>query len=61
MSQTGHSNVRMSKPELPGVMRANIIVVLHLGQGGRGILMMLALDQAGARHSQSPIGADMGR
>jgi hypothetical protein len=51
----------MSKPAWPGVTHASIVVALQLGQGGRGIIfMMLALDQAGAQHSQSPIGADTG-
>jgi hypothetical protein len=50
----------MSKPEGPGVMRASIVVIWHTGQGGRWINMMLRLDRAGARHSQSPIVAKKG-
>ena len=42
-------------------MRASIIVALHLGQDGRWVVMVLALDQAGAQDSESPIGADGGR
>jgi hypothetical protein len=34
-SQAGHSNVLMSKPAAPGVMRASIKVAWHLGQRGR--------------------------
>src|ERR1019366_9158424 len=42
-------------------MRANIVSVWHFGQGGRGIcIIMLALDWAGARHSQSPVTANAG-
>jgi hypothetical protein len=51
----------MSKPEDPRVVRASIAVDWHLGQLGRWIVMRLALDQAGARHSQSPVKADTGR
>jgi hypothetical protein len=55
-------NRRPREPDGPGVMRASIVSVWHFGQGGRGIwIIMLALDWAGARHSQSPVGADRGR
>jgi hypothetical protein len=58
----GHSNVRISKPEGPDVMRANMVLVWQAGQGGRRIIMMLALDQAGAlQNSQSPVDAVTGR
>jgi hypothetical protein len=55
----GIRNVRMSKPAGPGVMRASIVLVSHTGQRGRGrVVMMLALDQAGAlQNSQSPVAA----
>ena len=43
----------------PGVINASMVLVWHAGQGGRRIIMMLALDQAGAQHSQSPVDADM--
>jgi len=33
-SQAGHSNVRMSKPEAPGVIRASIVIAVHFGHGG---------------------------
>jgi hypothetical protein len=40
-------------------MRASIVSVWHFGQGGRVIwIIMLALDWAGARHSQSPVTAN---
>ena len=52
-------NVRISKPDGPGVISASMVLVWHAGQGGRRIIMMLALDQAGAQHSPSPVGADM--
>jgi hypothetical protein len=42
------------------VIRASIVVVSHLGQGGRLMIMVLALDEAGAQHSQSPMDADGG-
>jgi len=52
----------MSKPQGPGVMRASIILVWHAGQSGRWMIIMLALDQAGAlQNSQSPIDAVNGR
>jgi len=51
----------MSKPAGPGVTRAGMALVWHAGQRGRGMLMMLALDQAGAQHSQSPVDAVTGR
>jgi hypothetical protein len=41
------------------VINASMVLVWHAGQGGRRIIMMLALDQAGAQHSPSPVGADM--
>ena len=41
-------------------MRASIVVIWHTGQGGRWVNMMLRLDQAGARHSQSPVVARRG-
>jgi hypothetical protein len=44
----GHSNVRMSKPERPGVMRASIILAWHLGQGGRWMVMMRRLGSGGS-------------
>src|SRR6476660_645384 len=62
-----HSKVRRSKPGLSGSMRANLIGLLHPEQfrtpisatlkSGLGWVdsMMLPLDQAGARHSQSPM------
>src|SRR5450631_3215270 len=50
----------MSKPDGLGVMRASIVVIWHTGQGGRWVNMMLRLDQAGARHSQSPVVARRG-
>lgn len=54
-SQAGHSNVRMSKPDGPGVIRASIVIVWHLGQGGRRMIMMHALGTGGsATLSQSP-------
>lgn len=44
-------------PQRPGVIRASIVVVLQIGHSGRTWNdMMLALDQAGAQHSQSPGG-----
>ncbi len=33
----------MSKPEGPGVMRANMVLVWHAGQSGRWMIMMLSL------------------
>jgi len=51
----------MSKPDDPGVIRANIVVVWHFGQGGRGkVIMGLALDEAGAQHSLSPVDTEGG-
>jgi hypothetical protein len=42
------------------VISASMVLVWHAGQGGRRLIMMLALDQAGAlQNSQSPVGADM--
>jgi hypothetical protein len=38
----------MSKPEVPGVTRASIVVVWHLGQSGRGMVMMLRLESGGS-------------
>jgi hypothetical protein len=50
--------VRMSKPARPEVICASIVLVSHLGQGGRLMIMVLALDEAGALpNSQSPMGA----
>jgi hypothetical protein len=51
----------MSKPDDPGVMQASMVFVLHAGQSGRKMIMMLALAQAGARHSQSPVDTVTGR
>ena len=52
----GHSNVRMPKPEGPGVVRASMVLVWHAGQSGRRMIMMLDLDEAGALpNSQSPM------
>jgi hypothetical protein len=59
-SQAGYSNVRMSKPAGPAVMRANMVLAWRAGQRGRRMIMMLR-HQAGAQHSQSPIDADKGR
>jgi hypothetical protein len=57
--QAGHPNVRISKPDGPGVISASMVIVWHAGQGGRRIIMMLALDQAGAlQNSQSPVDAE---
>ena len=42
------------------MIRASIVVVWHLGQRGRWMIMSLALDEAGAQHSQSPVDADKG-
>jgi hypothetical protein len=55
----------MSKPIGPAVTRANLVLVWHMGQSGRLMIMMLRLlVQAGAlQNSQSPIdteGAVMG-
>ena len=55
----------MSKPIGPGVTRANMVLVWHMGQSGRLMVMMLSpLVQAGAlQNSQSPVdteGAVMG-
>jgi hypothetical protein len=50
----------MSKPDDPGVMQASMVFVLHAGQSGRKMIMMLALAQAGAQHSQSPVDAVTG-
>jgi hypothetical protein len=48
----------MSKPDGPGVIRASIVVLWHFGHGGLGMVMMLALNQAGAlQNSQSPLTA----
>jgi hypothetical protein len=67
-----HSKVRRSKPAGPDAIFVNIIGPWQFGQGGRSITarlgsneirvcdMMLALDQAGAQHSQSPVDADKG-
>ena len=45
----------MSKPDGPGVIRASIVVLWHFGHGGLRMVMMLALNQAGALpNSQSP-------
>jgi hypothetical protein len=41
-------------------MRDSMVVIWHTGQGGRWINMMLRLDQAGARYSQSPVVAKKG-
>jgi hypothetical protein len=61
-SQTEHSNVQSSKPDTPKLMRVSIRSDRHFGQGGCGIrVIMLAQDQAGARHSQSPVEAETGR
>jgi hypothetical protein len=72
-SHKTHSKVRKSKPAGPDAMPVNIIDPRQFGQGGRSITvrlgsneirvrdMMLAQDQAEAQHSQSPVGADMGR
>jgi len=50
------------KPDGPGVISASMVLVWHAGQGGRRIIMMLALDQAGAlQNSQSPVDAGAGR
>ncbi len=60
-SHTEHSNVHRSKPDTPKLMRVSIKSDRHFGQGGCGIrVMMLAQDQAGARHSQSPVEAETG-
>jgi hypothetical protein len=40
-SQTGHSNVRLSKPEKPCSTLANIVVVAHVGQDGCEIWNMV--------------------
>jgi hypothetical protein len=67
-----HSKLRSSKPGLSGSMQANLIGLPHpeqfrtpisatLKSGlGRVASMILPLDQAGARHSQSPIVAHGG-
>ena len=36
------------KPDAPGVISASMVLVWHAGQGGRRIIMMLALDQGGS-------------
>jgi hypothetical protein len=67
-----HSKVRTSNPGGPDAIPVNIIGPWQFGQGGRSIAarpgsnetracdMMLALDQAGAQHSQSPVDANKG-
>jgi hypothetical protein len=50
--------VRISKPARPEVIRASIVLVSHLGQGGRLMIMLLAFDEAGALPNYlSPMGA----
>jgi len=38
----------MSKPELPGVIRASVVDAWHLGQRGCGMVMMLRLGSGGS-------------
>ena len=51
----------MSKPIGPGVTRANMVLVWHMGQSGRLMVMMLSpLVQAGAlQNSQSPVDTEV--
>jgi hypothetical protein len=60
--QAAHSKVRMSKPDGPGVIRVNIVVVAHFGQSGRERgNMVLRLGSGGSvTGSQSPLEAVMG-
>ncbi len=64
----------MSKPGADGSMQDSLMGLWHVEQARTPISarrlncelgwtdgMMLALDQAGARHSQSPVDAEVGR
>jgi hypothetical protein len=66
---SGHSNNRCSKPIGPDETRSSIMRVWQREQRGRSIAVKNCWDEgtrlprrwAGARHSQSPVAADMGR